>query len=150
LERWSLKNRSGREFQKPARFGANDESDSVHRDPYGEDAKETFMKLDLRTRSLVLTPEARDEVRRRISVALARVSSWIRVIDVTITDINGPRGGVDKQCRLRIRGRSIPSVVIEHVGADALATVAAAAGRAEQVIVRKLARRRAFTPLLAY
>ena len=108
------------------------------------------MKLDLRTRHLVLTPEARDQVRHRMSIALARVSSWIRVVDVTITDINGPKGGADKQCRLRIRGPSIPSVVVEHVGTETLATIASAAVRAEQVIIRKLARRRAFAPLLAY
>jgi hypothetical protein len=107
------------------------------------------MKLDLRTRHLVLTPETRDEVRRRIYTALARISPWIRAVDVTVTDINGPRAGADKQCRLRIRGRSIPSIVVEHVGTDTLATIVMAAGRAEQVLVRKMARRRTFAPLLA-
>lgn len=108
------------------------------------------MKLDIRTRHITLTPEARNEVRRRIYAALARISPWIRSIDITVTDINGPKAGADKQCRLRIRGRSIPDVVVEHVGTDTLATIVMAAGRAEQVVVRKMARRRTFAPLLAY
>ena len=108
------------------------------------------MKLDIRTRHLVLSPQARDEVRHRIAIAFARISPWIRTVDITITDINGPKGGADKQCRIRIRGRSIPSVVVEHVGTETLATIAIAAERAEHVIVRKLGRRRAFAPLLAF
>ena len=108
------------------------------------------MKLDIRTRHLVLTPEIRDEARHRIAIAFARISPWIRSIDVTITDINGPKGGADKQCRLRVRGRSIRSVVVEHVGTDTLATVSMAAERAEQAILRKMARRRAFAPSFAF
>ena len=108
------------------------------------------MKLDIRTRHLVLTPETRDKVRDRIATAFARISPWIRAVDVTITDINGPKGGADKQCRIRIRGRSIPSVVVEHVGTETLATIVVAAERAQQLVVRKMARRRAFVPLVAF
>lgn len=108
------------------------------------------MQLALRLRHLVLPRESRDKILARVAGALARIRPWIRSVDVTITDINGPRGGPDKQCRVRIRGRSIPSVVIEHVGTDPLATVAFAAERAEQVVVRKIGRRRTFAPLLAY
>jgi hypothetical protein len=69
---------------------------------------------------------------------------------VTVTDINGPKGGADKQCRLRVRGDSIPTLVVEHVGIDTVATVALAAERAEQVVLRTLARRRGFAPMLAF
>lgn len=106
------------------------------------------MKLDLRTRHLDLTTEIVDKIRRRVYAAFARISPWIRAVDVTLVDINGPKGGADKQCRLRVRGRAIPSVVIEHVGVDALATVGLAAERAQQVVLRKLARRRGFAPLV--
>ena len=108
------------------------------------------MKLEVRTRHLVLTAQAREEMHRRITTALARISPWIRAVDVRIKDINGPKGGPDKQVHVRIRGRSIPSVVVEHVGMDALATVALAVERAGQAIVRKMARRRSFAPLLAF
>jgi len=108
------------------------------------------MKLALRFRHVVLSPEARQKILDRVASALARISPWIRSVDVTVTDVNGPKGGADKQCRLRIRGRSIPGVVIEHVGADTLATISIAAERAEQVVVRKMARRRTFAPQFAF
>lgn len=107
------------------------------------------MKLDIRTRHLALTPQAREEMERRITTALARISPWIRAVVVKITDVNGPKGGPDKQVHLRIRGRSIPSIVVEHLGTDTFATVGLAVERAVQAIVRKMARRRGFAPAFA-
>lgn len=110
------------------------------------------MKIDIRTRHLELSAEASEEVRHRIRSALDRLSLAIDTVDVTLTDINGPRGGADKQCRLRVRGPSIPRIVIEHVGHDTIATVTAAAERTQQAVVRRMARRRTFvflSPILA-
>lgn len=108
------------------------------------------MQLTIRTRHLSLSPETQEELRRRILLAFARVRLWVRDVDVTLADVNGPRGGADKQCRLRVRGRSVRSIVVEQVGMDVVATVAHAAERAEQTLVRKMARRRGFAPVLAF
>lgn len=108
------------------------------------------MKLTIRTRHLLVTPATQDEIRRRIYAAFGRITPWIRTVDLTLTDINGPKGGADKQCRLRIRGRGMSGIVVEHVGIDTLATVSSAAERAEQVVLRKVARRRSFAPVLAF
>lgn len=107
------------------------------------------MKLTIRTRHLLLAPETHEDIRRRIDLAFARIRPWIRDIDITLADINGPKGGADKQCRLRIRGRGVTGIVVEQLGVDPLVTVLSAAERAEQVVLRKLARRRSFAPLLA-
>lgn len=107
------------------------------------------MKVNIRTRHLSPSPEMLAEWRRRVATAFARLGPWIRTVDITAEDINGPKGGVDKQVRIRLRGRSIPSIVIEHVGIDTLATVAAAAERAAQALVRKMTRRRGFAPIPA-
>lgn len=104
------------------------------------------MKVNIRTRHLSLSPEILAEWRRRVTVAFARISPWVRTVDITAEDINGPKGGADKQVRIRLRGRSISNIVIEHVGVDTLATVVAAAERAVQALVRKMARRRGFAP----
>jgi hypothetical protein len=93
-----------RGFEKAAGSRANDESDRSARRAY----KEVTMKLIVRTRHLELTPETHQAIRQRLYTAFARISPWIRTVDVTIADINGPKGGADKQCRLRVRGRAIP------------------------------------------
>lgn len=108
------------------------------------------MKLTIRTRHVELTPELSAELEQCIERAFDRIRPLVTRIDLTIVDINGPKGGPDKQARLRLRGRSLPGIVVEHVGIDTLATVALVAERAEQAVLRKAARRRAFAPALAF
>lgn len=108
------------------------------------------MNLTIRTRQVQHTAEMTAELEHCIERTFERIRPWIRRIDVTIADINGPKGGPDKQVRLRLRGHSGPSIVVEHVGVDTLATVALVAERAEQALLRKAARRRAFAPALAF
>ncbi len=108
------------------------------------------MKITIRTRHLMLTPETHEEIRSRIHRAFSRIRPWVRAVDVTLADINGPKGGADKQCRLRVRGPGLTNVVVEHVGVETLPTISLVLERAEQVILRKVARRRSFAPLLAF
>jgi putative sigma-54 modulation protein len=108
------------------------------------------MKLTIRTRHLMLTPETHEEIHRRIYLAFSRINAWVRAVDITLCDINGPKGGPDKHCRLRARGPGFSAVVVEHVGIETLPTVSLVLERAEQVVLRKVARRRSLAPLLAF
>lgn len=107
------------------------------------------MKLTIRCRQLLLDHQNNAEIRSRVLHVFSRIQQFIRDIDLTIADINGPKGGLDKLCRLRVRGRSLPNIFIEHVGIDAMLTIAVAAERAQQVVLRKIARRRRFVPATA-
>lgn len=107
------------------------------------------MKITIRTRHLELTSELREQLHRRMLFALGRLAPAIRAVDVTMVDVNGPKGGDDKHCRIRVRGHAMGTIVVEHLGADTLATLAVAADRTEQAVVRALARRRMFAPALA-
>ncbi len=104
------------------------------------------MKLTVRSRHLDLGPELLDQIHRRLHFALGRLAAEIQTVDVTVADLNGPKGGADKQCRVRIRGRSLGTVVIEHVGSEILPVMSLAADRAERAVVRALARSRRFGP----
>jgi putative sigma-54 modulation protein len=107
------------------------------------------MKLAIHARHLDLSPEVRDQLQRRLHVALGRLATSIHAVDVTIVDINGPKGGADKQCRIQVRGPSLREIVIEHVGTDVLSTVSLAAERTGRAVARALVRRRTFAPLRA-
>ena len=107
------------------------------------------MKLTIRARHIDLSPELHDQLQRRLDSALGRLATAIRAVDVTIADINGPKGGPDKQCRIRVYTPSRRPIVIEHVGSHVLSTVSLAAERASHALGRLLARRRTFGPTLA-
>lgn len=44
----------------------------------------------------------REIVERRASLKLSRYADLIRLADVNIRDVNGPRGGVDISCRVQL------------------------------------------------
>ena len=102
------------------------------------------MKIVIRARDLELTPDLRDRVRRRTLFALGRLGPAVRTVDVTLADVNGPRGGVDKLCRMRIKGDHLPAVVIEATDVELGAAIDAAAERAGRTVVRARERRRGF------
>ena len=106
------------------------------------------MKLTIRARHLDLAPELRDLIHRRLDFALGRLAGEIEAVDVTVADLNGPKGGPDKQCRVRIRCRALGTVVVEHVGSEILPVASLAADRAERAVGRALARSRRFAPAL--
>ena len=66
------------------------------------------MQIAIRTSHLNLQPEQRQRIERRASFALARLSAVIKRVEVSLADTNGPRGGVDKRCRVLVHldGRS--------------------------------------------
>ncbi|MBP8812030.1 MAG: HPF/RaiA family ribosome-associated protein [Kofleriaceae bacterium] len=107
------------------------------------------MKIAIRTHDVTLTEALRALVTRRLSSAFDRLGPTVRAIDVTLSDVNGPRGGVDKHCRLRVHSDTAAPVVVVAVAAELEAAITAAAERAARVVVRTRVRQRGFAPLEA-
>jgi hypothetical protein len=74
-------------------------------------------------------------VMRRLAWLLARVR-------VQLADLNGPRGGLDKRCRVELHAAGGESVVVSSVARDWHAAVDTALERAVQALLRARQRRR--------
>ncbi|MFC1689756.1 HPF/RaiA family ribosome-associated protein, partial [Pseudomonadota bacterium] len=74
--------------------------------------------------------------------ALAFAEDHIHQIVVRLSDINGPRGGVDKCCRLQVVLEGLPPVVIEDTETDMYVAIDRAANRAGRTVRKRLTRRR--------
>ena len=61
---------------------------------------------------------------------------------VRLTDINGPRRGLDKHCRIAVALVPLGMVMVEGEGDDPFALVAGAAKRVGRAVRRELERRR--------
>lgn len=90
--------------------------------------------------------ELRDQVLRRTRFVIGRLSWWVARARVRLTDLNGPRGGVDKGCRLHLRLGGLPDVLAEDTAQDLYAAVTRSAARARRNLKRRIARTRE-TPL---
>ena len=60
-------------------------------------------------------------------------------MDVTLSDLNGPRGGIDKRCLVQVKLDGLMSVVVEDVQSDLYTAINRAAGRAGRTVMRRLA-----------
>lgn len=72
--------------------------------------------------------------------ALAPVRSLLSWVDVYLTDVNGPKGGPDKRCRV-VSHLPTGAVVVGRTDRDPVAAVTAAAVRSRRLIRNRLKRR---------
>jgi hypothetical protein len=61
------------------------------------------MRFHLRAPKVMVTAGVESVIDGRVRRALGRFRDWIRDVEVTLTDVNGPRGGIDKSCRVIVR-----------------------------------------------
>ena len=104
------------------------------------------MRFELTAQGIELTPDLRERVQRRVYFALGRHSGRITRVSIRLQDVNGPRGGPDKFCLVRVEAGSGPPVVIRERQSNVHAAVAFAAERAERFLSRQLRRRRFALP----
>lgn len=100
------------------------------------------MELHIQTRRVNLDEATRELVERRFRFALDQFDGFVTHVEVTVEDVNGPRGGVDKECRVLASLRGGKYVKIEDRDADLITVVNRAADRLSHVVGRELERKR--------
>lgn len=100
------------------------------------------MRLSIRSKNVKLSLAAQERIRLRMASALARFNRRVQDATASFVDMNGPKGGVDKQCRLVVRLRPNDKVTIEETGSELFAAVTRAIDRAKRAVARALRRRR--------
>jgi ribosome-associated translation inhibitor RaiA len=93
-----------------------------------------------------LTDEDRDTIGRKLGMKLGKFASSIERITVRLSDANGPKGGRDQVCQIKVVLSGLPSIVVEEK--DARHPVAFdRAINAIALAVRKKVQRRRLKPL---
>lgn len=91
------------------------------------------LALDVRGQNLDLPPTLVRFARARVSGALRRVSPGVQRVSIRLSDVNGPRGGIDQRCRIAVHGADgRPDVVAEATAASMEAAIDRASRRAKR------------------
>jgi ribosome-associated translation inhibitor RaiA len=100
------------------------------------------VNIQVRFHGLAQEQDLETYARKRLGSAVGRVlDARPSTISVALSDDNGPRGGIDKTCRVVLRSKDV-LLVCEARSADALSAVDVAADRLASALGRQLARTR--------
>ena len=96
------------------------------------------MQIKIQAQSFSLTSALQSYIQRRLRFALTSSTDHIQRVMVRLSDINGPRGGQDKHCRIQIVLKGMPDVVINDTESNLYAAISRAIGRASRAVARGL------------
>ena len=98
------------------------------------------MQIDIQALNFSLTEALAAYIERRINFMFSSRYDQIKRINVRLMDINGPRGGEDKRCRIHITLPRLSDIVIEDTELDLYVAIDRATDRAIRTVHRRLAR----------
>lgn len=81
--------------------------------------------------------ELREQSERRVRFALRRLGWLVPRADVQMSDVNGPRGGIDKRCQLELRTDGSGTVVVAALAQDWRSALDSALARATRFLMRQ-------------
>jgi hypothetical protein len=80
--------------------------------------------------------DLRDLTERRVRFVLRRLGWLVPRAEVQMSDVNGPRGGIDKRCQVELRTDGAGSVVVASVANDWRTALDNALARAARFLMR--------------
>ena len=102
------------------------------------------MRIVIQAYGFVLTEALKTYTEQRLAATLGWAGYRMRKLAVSLSDINGPRGGIDKRCKIQVQLDGGREVVIEDTEADLYVAIDRAANRADRAMVRRVERMRDF------
>ena len=97
--------------------------------------------LNIRSQGSVVDDDLRTHVDKRLSRSLAKLGSRVERVTVRFKDVNGPRGGVDQMCRIKVVVKGLPSVVYTARASSLQQAIQRAATGTERAVRRAVRRR---------
>ena len=103
------------------------------------------MHVNIQANGFVLTTALKTYTEKRLRSALGWAGRHLRELRVSLSDINGPGGGVDKRCRIVVHISGSKGVVIEDTETDLYLAIDRAAERVDRAVVGRIEQLRGFS-----
>lgn len=97
---------------------------------------------NIRADGVALDDDDRVYIRRRLGEMLGKYAASVERVTVRLRDVNGPRGGVDLRCRIKVVLSDLPSVVVEQHATTVRPAFTKALSGIERAVRRTVQRRR--------
>jgi ribosome-associated translation inhibitor RaiA len=97
---------------------------------------------NIRVAGVDLNEDQRAYIRQSLGMKLGKYATSIERVSVRVRDVNGPRGGIDQVCRIKVVLSGLPSVVFQSQAASLNDAINGALTGVERAVRRRVQRRR--------
>lgn len=94
------------------------------------------MQILIRSKGFALTEAIDNHIRSKVESTFSRLNGVVKTIEVFIKDINGPKGGIDKSCVVKIKTDQRAELVIKDKESDLYVAINRTFARAKRSLVR--------------
>jgi hypothetical protein len=99
-----------------------------------------WLALNIRTSRGAVGEDLQARIAKQLERALAKHASFVQRVTVRFTDVNGPRGGIDTECSVKVVLRSLPTVLVEERAVDRETAFRRAIGKCATAVKRTIGR----------
>lgn len=100
------------------------------------------MRIEIQSGNIRITKRLMMFLRKRIEFALGRFQDRIQTVQVRLSDINGPKGGVDKRCQIQLKLPAQKDVVVTTKAHRLDLAIGKTASRSARALSRAVGKRR--------
>ena len=96
------------------------------------------MRVEIRGKGLRVTDVLSIYIQRRLVFSLGRLGRRVEKVLVWVEDTNGPKGGIDKQCRVAVVVPRSTTAVMEGRGSNLIVAINRAVAKANRYVADRL------------
>jgi putative sigma-54 modulation protein len=96
------------------------------------------MLVNIQSRHFSLSEALNKYVKTKVQIMLCRYEAKIIRVDVSLFDINGPKGGEDKCCKIVVRINGASSIVVQETAEDLYDAINTCTRRGRRAVKRQL------------
>ncbi|MFT6284198.1 MAG: ribosomal subunit interface protein [Arenicella sp.] len=96
------------------------------------------MLVHIQSKHFSLSEALSKYVKNKVQIMLGRYESKIIRVDVSLFDINGPKGGEDKCCKIIVKINGTSSIVIQETAEDLYDAINTCTRRGRRAVKRQL------------
>ena len=100
------------------------------------------MQFEINNKKARLNQKNFSQVKRLLQFSLDRFRIFISRVKIVFDDVNGPKGGVDKRCRVMVKLRTSGQVVVQSEGTNYLQALNNSLDTMMHALWREIDRRR--------
>lgn len=96
------------------------------------------MLVNIQSRHFSLSQAISHYVKSKVQIMLGRYETKVSSINVSLSDINGPKGGEDKCCKIMVKINGASTIVVQETAEDLYDAINSCSRRCRRAVKRQL------------